>query len=259
MKRSAGLHRSESTVRVSLVIPEVGLPRARRVHHFHELVYIAGGGPYTVKVAGQTWQGRDGDLFYYPAGTRHEGRTREDRTVRLLVAQWTDRDTSWRERKPFHAHDTQRRILSALNWMRDTEPAETNQDAIIVRSLLNALLHEIDKIRTNRAVLRDPAVDAAKILKFGLQHRFSLSSLADQVGLSPFYLNRLFKKAFGIPPMKRLQQLRLEKALHLLLATRLPLKAIALRVGYRNESHLAALLKREHGISPGRMRRGMPE
>jgi AraC-like DNA-binding protein len=146
-------------------------------------------------------------------------------------------------------------VLAALIWMRDATPPQSERDVRLLRTLLYALLHEIDNLRAGTEVFRDPVYHAAKILRHASHYRFSLASLADHVDMSPFHLNRRFRQIFGCPPMRYLQGLRLEHALHLLQNTRMPIKDIAARVGYRHESHLAYLLRREYGQSPGRLRR----
>ena len=68
-------------------------------------------------------------------------------------------------------------------------------------------------------------------------------------GLSPFHLARLFAGAYGLPPHKYLEGLRVDRARALLAAGR-PLAEVALAAGFASQSHLNRSFKRILGITP---------
>jgi AraC family transcriptional regulator len=84
---------------------------------------------------------------------------------------------------------------------------------------------------------------------------FSLERLAEQVGLSRFHFQRLFKAATGVSPSHYHINLRMEEARRLLRETKMSVVDIALEVGYTNPSHFAQLFRRETGLSPSDYRR----
>jgi transcriptional regulator GlxA family with amidase domain len=83
----------------------------------------------------------------------------------------------------------------------------------------------------------------------------TLSKMAKQVGLSIWYLPRLFKKHTGISFGEYLRNLRLEKAEKLLQDTTLSIKEIAAAVGYKYVSDFDHHFKSAYGICPGEYRR----
>jgi two-component system response regulator YesN len=83
----------------------------------------------------------------------------------------------------------------------------------------------------------------------------TLSKMAKQVGLSIWYLPRLFKKHTGISFGEYLRNLRLKKAEKLLQDTTLSIKEIAAAVGYKYVSDFDHHFKSAHGICPGEYRR----
>lgn len=83
---------------------------------------------------------------------------------------------------------------------------------------------------------------------------FALKDLARMVCLSPSRFHALFTKALGLPPMKYLQQRRMDQAKNLLLTTDFSISVIAGRVGFQDEFHFSRLFKKICGLSPQRYR-----
>lgn len=104
--------------------------------------------------------------------------------------------------------------------------------------------HPTGPIRARREVLR-----ARDHLHAHLEERVTLSELARVAGLSPYHLARLFTDAFGLPPHKYLEGLRVRLAQRLLAEGRPPVDA-ALAAGFSSQSHLNRSFKRILGVTP---------
>ena len=78
----------------------------------------------------------------------------------------------------------------------------------------------------------------------------SLAELAQSVNLSVWRLSHIFKSDVGMPPIRYLRLLRMEKAKHLLESSFLSVKEIAYRVGLNAESHFVRDFKSTYGSSP---------
>lgn len=87
-------------------------------------------------------------------------------------------------------------------------------------------------------------------LETNYANNITLADLTSQVHLSPYHLLRIFKATFGLPPHAYLTQLRVYRAKRLLLAG-LPIAAVALQVGFTDQSHLTRHFKRIVGVPPG--------
>jgi len=83
-----------------------------------------------------------------------------------------------------------------------------------------------------------------------LDEKISLGVLAAMAGLSIHHFARAFAQSVGVPPHSFLLQRRVEKAQHMLRATKLPLSEIALTVGFFDQSHLARHFRRLAGLPP---------
>src|SRR6185369_14803002 len=78
----------------------------------------------------------------------------------------------------------------------------------------------------------------------------SLSEFAQSVNLSVCRLCHIFKSDVGMPPMRYLRLLRMERAKDLLESSFLSVKEIGYRVGLNDESHFVRDFKASYGLSP---------
>ena len=78
----------------------------------------------------------------------------------------------------------------------------------------------------------------------------SLSEFAQSVNLSVWRLCHIFKSDVGMPPIRYLRLLRMERAKALLESSFLSVKEIAFRVGLNDESHFVRDFKSTYGFSP---------
>jgi AraC-like DNA-binding protein len=81
----------------------------------------------------------------------------------------------------------------------------------------------------------------------------SLDDLSVLVDLTPAHLNRVFRKAVGLPPYRYLQRLRIERAAWRL-AGGAPIAETAYDTGFADQSHLTRQFKQVVGVTPGRYR-----
>jgi AraC-like DNA-binding protein len=81
------------------------------------------------------------------------------------------------------------------------------------------------------------------------RENFSLNTLSELVHTSPFHLNRIFAREYGMPPHAFQTHIRVERAKQLLLhgAT---VAEVAAATGFYDQSHLSRYFKRIVGVSP---------
>jgi AraC-like DNA-binding protein len=80
--------------------------------------------------------------------------------------------------------------------------------------------------------------------------RVTLDELAAHARLSPLYLVRAFRSAFGMPPHEYQLNVRVHRARELLVAGH-PASEVAVAVGFSDLSHLTRHFKRLIGLPPG--------
>lgn len=87
-----------------------------------------------------------------------------------------------------------------------------------------------------------------------LADRISLADLAGAVALSRFHFARRFRRTTGTSPHDFVVGKRVERASALLERTDLPLRDVASRCGFADQSHLTRVFRARVGTTPGRFR-----
>lgn len=83
----------------------------------------------------------------------------------------------------------------------------------------------------------------------------SVEAIADEIGHSRRYLDRLFRVAFAQSAAEHLRTMRLARARKLIKASLAELSRVAARRGFRSYSHFLRLDKAAFGLSRGEDRR----
>jgi AraC-like DNA-binding protein len=86
------------------------------------------------------------------------------------------------------------------------------------------------------------------------EEALTLAELAGWSGYSPQHLNRVFRKALGVTPLRHHARLRMERAAELLRDETLTIAAVARRLGFDDPYYFSRLFKQQMGVSPARHR-----
>jgi transcriptional regulator GlxA family with amidase domain len=89
-----------------------------------------------------------------------------------------------------------------------------------------------------------------EMMREDVRGELSLSEFAQSVNLSVWRLCHIFKSDVGMPPIRYLRLLRMERAKDLLESSFLSVKEIAYQVGLNDESHFVRDFKSTYGFSP---------
>lgn len=89
-----------------------------------------------------------------------------------------------------------------------------------------------------------------EMMRADVRGELSLTQFAHSVNLSVWRLSHIFKSDVGMPPIKYLKLLRMERAKGLLESSFLSVKEIAFQVGLNDESHFVRDFKSTYGHSP---------
>lgn len=109
--------------------------------------------------------------------------------------------------------------------------------------------------RLSSAPVRTEALCAAELLKERLAEAWTVSCLAAEVSISASHLPAIFRQAFGVPPIRYLNELRLTAFVRLIEETDMPLSLAASTVGWRDSRVAAARFRRRYGLTPSEYRR----
>jgi AraC family transcriptional regulator len=102
---------------------------------------------------------------------------------------------------------------------------------------------------------RAPAVErACRVIQARISEPLSLADLAEPAGVSPAHLTRLFRADLGVTATDYLRRCRLERALHLLTRSEVPIKEVACEVGIPDLHAFNKAVRRGYGLSPRSLR-----
>jgi len=79
---------------------------------------------------------------------------------------------------------------------------------------------------------------------------FTVEAAAAKLGIHRTSLYRIFKRELGLSPKQYLRQLRIQKALSLLLQTDFPIKTVAAESGFNKVDYFCSVIAGETGLTP---------
>ena len=85
----------------------------------------------------------------------------------------------------------------------------------------------------------------------------SLEGIASMLGMSPYYISKLFKEETGMNYIDYLTECRIDRAKALLADHSLSLKRIAFEAGYNDPNYFSRVFKKICGVAPSDYRRAL--
>jgi LacI family transcriptional regulator len=114
----------------------------------------------------------------------------------------------------------------------------------------------VSRMSSDALAIDDPDVAiAARFIRRQAPDRITVSDVVAEVAVSRSTLQLRFKNQLGQTIQAEIQRVRLEQARELILSTRLPLKQVAARAGFRHVQYMTTLFRRRFGQSPAQYRR----
>lgn len=95
---------------------------------------------------------------------------------------------------------------------------------------------------------------ARRFMEDHLEQTCSVLDIADALGISEAYLQRLYKQSCGETLIETLNRLRMEKACVLLAQSKLPVIEVAVSVGFNSRQHFSHTFTKYIGCSPAKYR-----
>jgi len=136
-------------------------------------------------------------------------------------------------------------------------------DIIIKSDSIEELKHYVETIVENtisilignkKTALNDYVQRAIEIVENNYQDAISLEYISDKIGVSSYYLSRLFKQELNMNYIDYLTEIRIKKALKLIEEKRYSIKTLSEKVGYNNPTYFCRVFKKATGKTIGEMR-----
>ncbi|KAB0509747.1 AraC family transcriptional regulator [Pseudomonas moorei] len=215
-------------------------------------------------------QSTPGKVFLIEPGDIHDGEAPTDDgfTYRMLYLdpRWLQRElAAVFDKAPDHGQlsfantlATDARLAQATSLAFET--LHRGELKIVRQTALDGLLERLTShLHWRTRYGEDPrlprvAQKAREYLHANAQYDIGLDQLAAATGVDRFRLTRAFKAAYGIAPHAYLVQLRLAKARRMLAQGEQP-AAVAMALGFADQSHLGRWFVRAYGLTPALYRK----
>ena len=188
-----------------------------------------------------------GQYHIQKSNTFQEGKKASDSPKYLYVhfqSEWGDGDTVLPFKGTFD-YSKAKTLMEQMDHLSQAGSLLTEKTAKFLELLL--FLQRRDKQESN----------ASKIEDFILSDELgeiSLEAICNKFHFSKNHVINIFKKEFGVTPVKYINNLKLRRAKYLLEATSDTLESIAHKSGFNDYSHFYKLFCRENGVSPAAWR-----
>ena len=228
-------------------VPEDRVPLHEHAHgHF---VFVPGGG-YISSAMHAPELSLLPLLVFNPAGTRHRDRFLHGRGAFLAVT--LDGDFQIREGLPV--------AIRSLQGLRAARLLSTRCGTAAFRwhEAEGALLTLIAAARSEKPLKGRPPgwlQRAHEMIWCSDSRKLSVGKVAQNVGVHPVHLARVFADYLGCSPGEALRGRRLERAAHFLGTARASLASVAFQSGFADQSHMTRAFTREFFITPAAYRR----
>ncbi|MGH7977999.1 MAG: helix-turn-helix domain-containing protein [Limisphaerales bacterium] len=120
--------------------------------------------------------------------------------------------------------------------------------------LLGLMLWNKDQFQQRQATVHERVEKTIEFMRNHLEEPLTVGSLATIAGLSASRYSVVFRKNTGHSPIEYLIRLRMQRAVHLLGTTSLPVKTISNKVGWEDPLYFSRLFRSIHGFSPAHYR-----
>lgn len=123
--------------------------------------------------------------------------------------------------------------------------------SVIQDFLVNVLVECATAVSSVKEQRENPLVK--KIIEYidqNMSRNYSLEDVAASIGVSPFYVSKLFKEEMGETFINYATDRRLDRTKKLLAETDLSIKEIAGQTGYSDQNYFSRQFKNKFGISP---------
>lgn len=204
----------------------------------------------------------EGALLFLPAGMMAWSAGPSSRYARLcwepgLLAALAPHLAHPLSFEPEHLRDP---LLAQLLLTLAEEAGANTLDRLLAESLLAATAVRLAQ-RARPVAAAEPDLAPPRLrrvlehIEAHLGEDLSLEGLAAVACLSPFHFSRSFKAAMGEGPRRYVLRRRVERAKTMLRRSGgQPLAAIAVELGFADQSHLTNAFRRETGTTPARFR-----
>ena len=221
-------------------------------HHQHSFfeILILTCGTYELTVGRRQYTARAGDVVLLPAGLAHSEQNPPEDPPEFYHIRfyWPDAPHGL----PLKLQDKDSHLRLLTSWMLERWAKESRISEAYRRGSLDGILAEVLQLAEEHEA--EFVIRVRQYIIQNMDKPITLAQLAAHARLSLNYFGHHYRRTCGQTPMNDLRRIRLARAKQLLLSTNLPIKQVAVKVGFSNESSLSHALRKYEGLSPTEIR-----
>lgn len=240
-----------------------------------EILYLLEGKGYHT-IGKTTYETQAGDLLIINAGTAHEERIRGECPLRYCVCAVTDLHIKGMKKNQIISKNQSPVIKTGeentffnhifqllINETLSPDPLKNEICSMLARILIMKILDYYEKNRnecfkdqiSNEESENEIVLQVQEYLNQNFKEKIILKDVAKQVNISPYYLERIFKKNTGTSFTQYIIDRRLGYAQNLLRDTKRSIAQIAEESGYDDPGYFSQTFKKRFGCNPGAYRK----
>lgn len=153
-------------------------------------------------------------------------------------------------------------ISNRKEWMgernndQQQELIQKLQASRTASELISMVIREVESRLGGKLKYRKEVAQAMQLISNHMAEPITLTWAAERVGLSSFYLSRLFREEVGESFNEYVTTQRIDKAIHLLQTTSLKVYEVAEQVGIPSYRYFSVLFRGRTGVSPTEYKKG---
>ncbi len=169
-------------------------------------------------------------------------------------------DSFLKEKEQFHYfQDKNSELLSIITGLQSHASSHdnTSEKKLALNLYFSQFLVTISRQATTKeynSLGNRYVMGARRYMENNLENDINVSDIADELGISEAYLQRIYRKSSGETLIETLNKLRMEKACVLLAESNLPVIEVAVAVGFNSRQHFSHTFTKQIGYSPAKYR-----
>ena len=231
---------------------------------FSKVYYIIDG-ECIIEIEDVRYEAKPGDFFLIPANVRHSFYHENENYItkywfhfdfKIGGGSFTETITA-----PYcHNFGTDKKLVSMFRKILRLEKAETlSANLELTATILQMMSYYFTTTVAKESQSTDEgSVVLRRVIEYihaNLHRSITVEELAELAHFHPNYFVRFFKEKLGIPPMKYINNIKIEMAKSLLETTDMPVHKVMQSIGFSDYSHFSKYFKTYSGYSPKMFRR----
>lgn len=217
-------------------------------HSGIELLYLLIRGGASIETSGQKIGALGCTVIAYPANVYHEEKMDHSRSQEFYCLML---ETDFVLPSLLHIPDRDGKLLWLFSNIH-SEFCEKQRNEALLSHYIKALLHGLIQMKPEAL----PAGEVIeRYIRANYRERISVQDAAMAACVSESYACRVLKRRLGLSPIQLINNLRLEEARRLLIATDSAVEQVSQEAGFASSKYFSRIFREKFGCTPSRFRK----